>query len=44
MNDGVIEKSTFPWRAQVLISKIANYKKRIVIDSRTINRYTQLDD
>lgn len=42
--DGIIEESTSPWRAQVLITKNANHKKRLVIDySLTINRYTQLD-
>lgn len=42
--EGIIEESTSPWRAQVLITKNTNHKKRLVIDySRTINRYTQLD-
>ncbi|XP_026328609.1 uncharacterized protein LOC113236663 [Hyposmocoma kahamanoa] len=42
--DGIIEESTSPWRAQVLITKNVNHKKRLVIDySQTINRYTHLD-
>jgi transposase InsO family protein len=41
---GIIESSTSPWRAQVLVTKSSNHKKRLVIDySQTINRYTQLD-
>ncbi|XP_031355746.1 uncharacterized protein LOC116180058 [Photinus pyralis] len=42
--EGIIEESTSPWRAQVLITKNATHKKRLVIDySQTINRYTLLD-
>ena len=42
-NEGVIEPSTSPWRAQVLIASNAR-KRRMVVDfSRTINRFTLLD-
>ena len=42
--DGIIEKSTSPWRAQVVIAVPENHKKRLVIDySRTINSLTVLD-
>lgn len=41
---GIVEPSFSPWRAQVLVSKNENHKKRLVIDySQTINRFTQLD-
>lgn len=44
MRDGIIEESQSPWRAQVLITRNANHKKRLVIDySQTVNRYPQLD-
>lgn len=44
LEDGIIEESRSPWRAQVLVTKNANHKKRLVIDySQTVNRYTQLD-
>ncbi|XP_072395075.1 uncharacterized protein [Diabrotica undecimpunctata] len=44
LNDGIIEESQSPWRAQVLITKNETHKKRLVIDySQTINRFTQLD-
>ena len=40
--EGIIEDSTSPWRAQVLVHH--GHKKRLVIDySQTINRYTELD-
>ena len=42
--DGVIERSSSPWRAQVLVTTGDKHKKRLVIDySQTINKYTQLD-
>ncbi|XP_047510256.1 uncharacterized protein LOC125053090 [Pieris napi] len=42
--EGVIEESKSPWRAQVLITKTETHRKRLVIDySQTINRYTELD-
>lgn len=38
---GVIEKSQSPWRAQVVVSKTANHRKRMCIDySTTVNPYT----
>ena len=41
---GVIEESTSPWRAQVLILTNERQRKRLVVDySRTINRFTRLD-
>ena len=42
--EGIIEPSISAWRAQVLVTKSENHKKRLVIDySQTINRFTQLD-
>jgi hypothetical protein len=44
LNENVIEESMSPWRAQVLVTKTENHKKRLVIDySQTINRFTLLD-
>lgn len=44
LKEGKIEKSTSPWRAQVLVAGGGNHKKRLVIDySLTINRFTFLD-
>ena len=44
LKDGIIERSESPWRAQVVIAKNQNHKKRLCIDySQTINRYTYLD-
>ena len=44
LEEGIIEPSKSPWRAQVVITKGENHKKRMVIDySQTINRFTQLD-
>lgn len=44
LKEGIIEPSTSPWRAQVVVTKDENHKKRLVIDySETINRFTQLD-
>lgn len=44
LKEGIIEESLSPWRAQVLITKNVNHKKRMVIDySQTINKYTELD-
>ena len=41
---GIIEPSTSPWRAQVLVTKNERQKKRMVVDySQTINRFTYLD-
>lgn len=42
--EGIIEESQSPWRAQVLVVKGESKKKRMVIDySQTINRFTELD-
>ena len=44
LNDGIIEPSFSPWRAQVLVTKDERHKRRMVVDySQTINRYTLLD-
>ena len=44
LGEGVIEPSTSPWRAQVVVTRNENHKKRMVIDySQTINRFTLLD-
>ena len=38
---GVIEESQSPWRAQVVVSKTANHRKRLCIDyASTVNRFT----
>ena len=42
--DEIIEETNSPWRAQVLVTRNENHKKRLVIDySQTINRFTLLD-
>lgn len=44
LKEGVIEPSISPWRAQVVVTKDENHKKRLAIDySQTINRFTLLD-
>ena len=44
LRDGVIEPSTSPWRAQVLVTSGGNHRKRMCIDySETINKFTLLD-
>lgn len=44
LEDGVIEPSISPWRAQVLVAGGGQHRKRMVIDySLTINKFTQLD-
>ena len=44
MKEGIIEPSLSPWRAQVVVTKDGNHKKRLAIDdSQTINRFTLLD-
>ena len=44
LEEGIIEPSNSPWRAQVLITKDERHKKRMVVDySQTVNRFTQLD-
>ena len=43
-SEGIIEKSSSPWRAQVVVCRSDNRKPRLVIDySQTINRYTKSD-
>ena len=42
--EGIIEPSRSPWRAQVVVTKDENHKKRLTIDfSQTINRFTLLN-
>lgn len=44
--EGIIENSSSPWRAQVVVVKdpLNRHKKRMCIDySQTINQYTELD-
>ena len=44
LGEGIIEPSNSPWRAQVVVARNENHKKRMVIDySQTINRFTLLD-
>ena len=45
LQEGRIQPSTSPWRAQVLLTPDEpNHRKRMVVDySRTINRFTELD-
>ena len=44
LKEGIIEPSVSPWRAQVLVTKEGNHKRRMVIDySNTINLFTELD-
>ena len=44
LSEGIIEPSISPWRAQVVVTKDENHKKRLVIDySQTVNKFTQLD-
>ena len=44
LKEGIIEPSSFPWCAQVLVVTGDNHKKRKCIDySETINKYTLLD-
>ena len=44
LSDGIIEPSNSPWRAQVVVTKDENHKKRLVVDySQTINTFTPLD-
>jgi len=44
LRDGIIEPSTSPWRAQVVVVNNSNHKKRLSIDySQTINKFTFLD-
>lgn len=44
LREGVIEPSVSPWRAQALVTKNENHKRRMAIDySDTINLFTELD-
>ena len=44
LKEGIIESSSFPWRAQVLVVTGDNHKKRMCTDYReTINKYALLD-
>ena len=44
LSEGMIEPSPSLWRAEVVVTKYSNHKKRLVIDySQTINKFTQLD-
>jgi hypothetical protein len=44
LRDNIIEPSSSPWRAQVLVTTNDNHKRRMVVDySQTINRFTYLD-
>lgn len=44
LSEGIIEPSTSPWRAQVVVTTNERHKKRLVIDySQTINKFTQLN-
>jgi len=44
LQEGIIEPSNSPWRAQVVVTKAENYRKRLAIDyAETINRFTLLD-
>ena len=44
LEDDLIEPSTSPWRAQVVVVKNANHKKRMGVDySQTVNKFTYLD-
>ena len=44
LEEGIIEPSDSPWKAQVVVTRNERHKKRLVIDySETINRFTQLD-
>lgn len=44
LKEGIIEPSLSPWRAQVVVTKDENHRKRLAIDySQTMNRFTLLD-
>ena len=44
LKEGIIEPSLLPWRAEVVVTKDENHKKRLAIDYlQTINRFTLLD-
>ena len=44
LDDGIIEPSRSPWRAQLLVHRSENHKTRMCVDySHTINQFTLLD-
>ena len=44
LEDDLIEPSTSPWRAQVVVVKNENHKKRMCVDySQTVNKFTYFD-
>ena len=44
LREGIIEASRSPWRAQVVVTKDENHRRRLAIDySQTINMFTLLD-
>ena len=44
LEDNVIEASTSPWRAQVVVVKNENRKKRMYVDySQAVNKFTHFD-
>ena len=44
LNEGIIESSNSPWRAQVVVTKKKEHRKRMAIDySQIINTYARLD-
>ena len=44
LKDGIIDASKSPWRAQLVIAKSENHKKRMCVDySQTVNKFTHLD-
>jgi len=44
LKEGIIEPSNSPWRAQVVVTKDENHRKRLAVDyCQTINRFTFLD-
>ncbi len=44
LREGIIGPSNSPWRAQVVVTRNENNKRRMVVDySQTLNRFTLLD-
>ena len=44
LDEGIVEPSHSPWRAQIIAPKDENHKNRLIIDySQSINRFTLLD-
>ena len=41
LKDGIIEPSNSTWRAQVVVARNENHKKRLVIDYDTVNSIAQ---